>query len=152
MKERKSCPKCNRLFLTEDNYCQECGTKLEICNETEQNPKNIIKEETTVVNVLCRNFIKPIFELITFVVTAIIISVVFIIPIVKGTTIICSNISADNILQQMSSMLEWTLILISIGVGLVLGFMVAFVIRNTVQLNNLEKKLNNIQENIKKEI
>ena len=127
-------------------------TKLEICNETEQNPKNIIKEETTVVNVLCRNFIKPIFELITFVVTAIIISVVFIIPIVRGTTIIYSNISADNIFQQISSMLEWTLMLISIGVGLVLGFIVTFVIRNTAQLNNLEKKLNDIQENIEKEI
>ena len=96
---------------------------------------------------LFTKFLKVIFDLITFLIPACIISALFVIPLFSTITVVLHDSpNGENMLEQIYNYIQTTGGVLGLGIGLVLGFLLTYVIRNTAHLNRIEEKIAEIQE------
>ena len=95
---------------------------------------------------------KTLFELVSFLVPACVISALFVIPIdflILGT--LHDTPVGDNIYQQIYNYIQMTGGVLGLGIGVIAGMILTLVIRNTAHLNRIEEKITEIQEKLNKE-
>lgn len=105
-------------------------------------------------NSLSLKCFEAIFEMISFLVVACVISVIFVSPLVFSIVEISyeTTVGSDvNVFQKIFDYIRATGGILGLGIGVLAGFVVTFVIRNSSHLNRIEEKIMDIQEKLNKE-
>lgn len=135
--EKIKCSKCGTENNANDSFCAECGKSL-----------NNKQQGNCVLNVVKSLFI-TIGELFSFLLTAVVISAIIAIPFAFVILQLGDSINSENVFQQIYNSVNMTSAALGAGVGVIVGLIITAVIRNTAQLNRIEKKIFEIQNSNK---
>jgi len=154
--ETIKCPNCGIENNIDENnkFCKECGKNLSKYvlkkdNLKDEVQENIAAKENIVVKMVTTLF-SNIFELVSFLISACIMSLVFIAPLVIAIIGMSDSLDSENVFQQIYNSVNMTSIALGIGIGVIAGLVVTATLRIKVQLNKIENKIAQIQKDINK--
>lgn len=162
MSDKKICPQCGTECYSNVVYCGNCGYKFEefaqVAEQIEEakkyREKNIEYKEyenkNDEPNFIIR-LIQDLFDSVGFLISAAVISLLFIFAMYCGLQSVLDNIHTNNApFQVIYDLVASTSIVLGIGIGVIAGLTVTAFSRNNAKLKKIEKMLKEIQENIQK--
>ena len=134
--EMIKCPKCGTECDKTERFCGNCGADL----SRKLGNNGAIK--------CVKSLFSSIIDFVSYIICSGIISALFVIPLIMAIFALSDSKEAENAFQQIYNSVNMTSVALGIGIGVVAALIVTFVIRNTAQLNRIEDKITEIQNNI----